>query len=103
MYQIKLPRKISLPRERLVGIFVNHIGEFFILLLFIIFAAGGYIFWKYAWIVSNFQPKPQILSSAIPQKSLDEILQHIEQREKDFKSLLPALSIRDPFQETVPH
>lgn len=95
--KINILKKPSLSGKRTTNFVINHVGELFILFFVLVFSLGFYIFWKYAWSVSNFQAQPRVTSQAISQKTLEGAIQYTQDRNNAFLSPLTPLNIRDPF------
>ena len=75
----------------------RHIGNFFALLLLAVFAAAGFVFWKYIWQPIQNPPIPTLSRVASPgSEKLEKLVQDIELRASDYKKSLSAPS-RNPF------
>lgn len=95
--KINFFKKSTASGKRTADFVINHVGELFILFFILVFSLGFYIFWKYAWSVSNFQAQPRATSQTIPHKTLEGSIQYTQDRNKAFLAPLTLLNIRDPF------
>src|SRR3989338_10453332 len=95
--KINFFKKPTGSRRRTAGFVINHVGELFLLFFVLVFGLGFYIFWQYAWSVSNFQAQPRTTGQTIPHKTLEGSIQYTQDRNKAFLAPLTPLNIRDPF------
>lgn len=90
-------KKPTISKKKISEVLINHIGEIVILSFILALGLGSYIFWKYAWEISNFSPQARLDTQYIPKKILEESLQSAQGRNKAFVAPLAPLNIRDPF------
>src|SRR3989338_5392672 len=96
-FKISFFKKSANSGKRTSDFVINHIGELFVLFFILVFSLGFYVFWKYAWSVSNFQAQPRTTGQTIPHKTLEGSIQYTQDRNKAFLTPLTPLNIRDPF------
>ncbi len=96
-FKINLFKKPKSSGKRTTDFFINHVGEVFLLFFVLVFSLGFYVFWKYAWSVSNFQAQPRATGQTIPHKTLEGAIQYTQDRNSVFLAPLVPLDIRDPF------
>src|SRR3989338_657638 len=96
-FKINFFKKPASSGKRTSDFVINHIGELFVLFFILVFSLGFFVFWKYAWSVSNFQAHPRATSQTIPHKTLEGSIQYTQDRNRVFLEPLEPLNIRDPF------